>query len=79
MIEKKTIRDFLKTLTKKDLQIMDDDSLLTTKLLDSLSIAELVTFLESHYQINLDSNDLTPENLDSINAIVRFLERKGIV
>jgi acyl carrier protein len=79
MIEKQIIRDFLKMLTKKDLQILDDDSLLTTKLLDSLSIAELVTFLESHYQITLDSNDLTPDNLDSINAIVRFLERKGIV
>lgn len=77
MIDKQVIRDFLVKLAK-DSPIRDDDSLLTTKMLDSLSIAELVVFLENHYKVNFDSDDLTPENLDSINRIASFLERKGV-
>ena len=78
MIEKQVIRDFLTTLTKKDVQLGDDDSLLAAKILDSLMTAELIVFLENHYHVTFDNDDLTPDNLDSINAIVSFLERKGV-
>lgn len=78
MIEKQVIRDFLTPLAKKDFHIGDDDSLITTKLLDSLKVTELIIFLESNYKVSFESNELTPDNLDSINAIVSFLERKGI-
>ena len=78
MIEKQVIRDFLSTLANKEVQIGDDDSLITTKLLDSLKIAELIAFLEDHYHLNFDGDELTPENLDTINAIAGFLERKGV-
>lgn len=77
VIEKQAIRDFLITLASKNVQIGDDDSLLASKLLDSLKIAELIAFLEGHYQIVFDSDDLTPDNLDTINAIVRLLEKKS--
>jgi acyl carrier protein len=78
MIEKQAIRDFLSTLTNKDIPISDDDSLLTTRLLDSLSLMQLVSFLESHFHVTFDSDELLPSNLDTIDAIVGFLERKGI-
>jgi acyl carrier protein len=78
MIEKQVIRDFLTTLTNKDMPIGDDDSLLAAKLIDSLGVAQLVVFLEEHYQVTFDSDELTPDNLDSINAIIGFLDRNGI-
>jgi acyl carrier protein len=78
MIDKEIIRNFLMTLAKKENNIGDDDSLLVTKILDSLAIAELVVFLEARFKVTLESDDLIPENLDSINAIVRFLERKKV-
>ena len=77
-MDKQVIRDFLKTLTGKDTQIGDDDSLLSSKLIDSLGVAELIVFLESQYEVTFDDDDLTPDNLDSINAIASFLERKGV-
>ncbi len=77
MIGKQAIRDFLTELADKDIQIGDDDSLLATRLLDSLKVVELITFLESRYQVTLDGDELTPDNLDTINAIVSLLERKG--
>jgi acyl carrier protein len=78
MIERQKIREFLKTLVGKDIQFGDDDSLVTTQLIDSLKVAELIVFLESTYNLTIDNDDLTPQNLDSINAIAGFLERKGI-
>jgi len=77
MFDKQVIRDFLTTLANKDIRIGDDDSLLATRLLDSLKVVELVLFLESHYQMTFDSDELIPDNLDTINAIVSLLERKG--
>lgn len=78
MIEKQVIRDFLTTLANKDIHIGDDDSLLVTRLLDSLKVMELIVFLEDHYQITFDDDDLTPDNLDTINVMVNLLERKGV-
>ena len=77
MFDKQVICDFLTTLANKDIRIGDDDSLLATRLLDSLKVVELVLFLESHYQMTFDSDELIPDNLDTINAIVSLLERKG--
>jgi acyl carrier protein len=78
MIDKQVIRDFLTELADNDIRIGDDDSLLATRLLDSLKVIELIAFLESHYQVTFDSDELTPDNLDTINAIVHLLERKGV-
>ncbi|MCX6032770.1 MAG: acyl carrier protein [Chloroflexi bacterium] len=78
MTEKQGVRDFLTTLANKEVRIGDDDSLLATKLLDSLKVAELIVFLEDHYQVTFDSDELTPDNLDTINAIAGLLERKGV-
>jgi acyl carrier protein len=78
MIDKQVIRDFLSTLTNKAAHVGDDDSLLEAKILDSLMIAQLVVFLEDHYKVTFDSDDLSPDNLDTINAMAGFLERKGI-
>jgi acyl carrier protein len=78
MIEKQGIREFLKTLVGKEVQFVDDDSLLATQLIDSLKIAELIVFLETTFNLTLNNDELTPDNLDSVNAIADFLERKGV-
>jgi acyl carrier protein len=78
MIEKQPIREFLATLVGNGIQFGDDDSLLAAQLVDSLRVAELIVFLEDKYQVTFDNDDLTPENLDTVNAIAAFLERKGI-
>lgn len=78
MIEKQVIRDFLTTLANKEAQIGDDDSLLTTKMLDSLKVAELIAFIEDNYHVSFEADELIPDNLDTINAIASFLERKGV-
>jgi acyl carrier protein len=56
--------------------LTDDTSFLEEGIIDSTGVLELVTFLEETLSIKVDDEDLTPENLDSINNVVRFVQRK---
>lgn len=54
----------------------DNDSFLEKGILDSTSILELILFLEETYGIKVEDDELIPENLDSIDNIIKFLQRK---
>jgi acyl carrier protein len=54
----------------------NNDSLLELGLIDSTGALELVAFLEGKYGIAIDDNELDPTNLDSINKVVQFINRK---
>ena len=55
----------------------DDASFLEEGIIDSTGMLELVMFIESTYGIKIADNELVPENLDSLNNIAAFLERKN--
>jgi acyl carrier protein len=63
----------------RDNDLGDDDSLLDRGILDSTGVLELVAHLEKTYAIKIQNDELLPENLDSIDAIVKYLERKNPV
>jgi acyl carrier protein len=54
----------------------DDDSFLEQGIIDSTGVLELVAFLEEKYHVHVADDELLPENLDSIDNLVRFLQRK---
>jgi acyl carrier protein len=54
----------------------DDTSFLDEGIVDSTGVLELVTFIENEYSIQVEDEELIPENLDSIDNIVGYLERK---
>ncbi len=54
----------------------NNDSLLETGTIDSTGVLELVSFLESRYAISVEDDELIPENLDSVERLARFVERK---
>jgi acyl carrier protein len=51
-------------------------SLIETGIIDSTGVLELVGFLEETYDIQITHAELVPENLDSIDNIVRFVGAK---
>lgn len=53
-----------------------DASFLETGVIDSTGVIELVTFVEDEFSIDVLDDDLRPENLDSIERLVAFIERK---
>jgi len=54
----------------------DDASFMDAQLLDSTGFLELVHFLEDSYGIKVKDEEMMPENLDSLDAVARFVMRK---
>lgn len=52
------------------------DSFLGTGILDSTGVLELVTFVEGTFGVQVDDEELVPENFDSLAALGAFVERK---
>jgi acyl carrier protein len=62
-------------LARED-SLNSNDSFLEKGIFDSTGILELVSFVEHKYNIELEPDELVPENLDSIASLARFLQRK---
>jgi len=53
-----------------------DASLLERGILDSTGALELVNHLENAYAIKVETDEMIPENLDSVVALTAFVTRK---
>ena len=75
---KETIKTFIveNFLFGSEDGLKDETSFLEEGIIDSTGILELVTFLEEEFSIAIEDEELVPENLDSINNVTTFLERK---
>jgi acyl carrier protein len=56
--------------------LTDHSSLLDQGIIDSTGVLELIAHLEKNYRIRIENSEMIPENLDSIDAIAGFLEKK---
>ena len=56
--------------------LQDDKSFLETGIVDSTGMLELVTYLESAYGFRIEPEEMIPENLDSVNRVAAFIDRK---
>jgi acyl carrier protein len=61
---------------KEDAPLATSDSLLEQGIIDSTGVLELVSFLEQKYRITIQDEELVPENLDSLDRLIRFVSRK---
>lgn len=63
-------------LTREDASLGDADSLTARGILDSTGALELVMHLQERYGVEVLDEELHPDNLDSIDKITAFVERK---
>jgi acyl carrier protein len=56
----------------------DDDSFMGLGIIDSTGILEIISFLEEEFDLQVKDEEILPENLDSVNNIVTYMERKNI-
>ncbi len=56
--------------------LADDDSFLEKGFIDSTGILEVIYFIEDQFKFKVSDDEMVPENLDSINKIVAFVQRK---
>jgi acyl carrier protein len=56
--------------------LKQDTSFLESGIIDSTGILELIMFIESSCGVKVQPEEILPENLDSLNRIVEFVNRK---
>jgi acyl carrier protein len=73
------IHDFVLHEVLYDKQLPDglrpEDSLLQTKLLDSIDIVRIVAFCEDIFSINVPEEELLPDNFESVRLIAEMVTR----
>jgi len=79
MSNESKVRNFIleNYLFSEDQSELDsNDSFLNKGIIDSTGIMEVIFFLEDEFGVQVEDEDMVPENLDSINSIVRFIATK---
>jgi len=54
----------------------NDDSFLEKSIIDSTGMLELIAFIDDEFGITIEDEELTPDNLDSVNKVASFIQRK---
>ncbi len=57
-------------------ELKDSDSLLDKGIIDSTGVLELVGHIEENHKVQVEDEELVPENLDSVNNLIKYIERK---
>ncbi len=54
----------------------DSDSFMEKGIIDSTGILEVIEFIGEEFGVQVDDDELVPENLDSISNLTAFIQRK---
>jgi acyl carrier protein len=79
MDTKQIIREFIqKNFLKEGRHKNIDDaiSFIDSGIIDSVGVLELVAFLEATFRFRVEDEELVPENLDSIEKLVTYVDSK---
>ncbi|MCA9670757.1 MAG: acyl carrier protein [Myxococcales bacterium] len=74
-----TIKTYITTELAPDLdasKLANDQSLLTTGVLDSLRIVKLIAFLDDEFGVEVTDDEFDPDNFETIDAIAKLVEEK---
>ncbi len=58
-------------------QFSDDESLMENGVIDSLGVFRLVTFLEENFGVRVGDEEITADNLQSVDTIEQLVVRKS--
>jgi acyl carrier protein len=54
----------------------DDDSFMENGIIDSTGVLELLEFIEEQFDIEVEDEEIIPDNLDSIGKLTTFIQKK---
>ena len=80
MDTKKSIREYILSNFLKGSELttlVDDASFLEEGIIDSVGVLELVAFLETTFDFRVEDEEIVPDNLDSVEKLVVFVQLKS--
>ena len=54
----------------------DDTSMLDEGIVDSTGVLELVLYVEEEFGFEVDDEDITPDNFDTLNCLAAYIQGK---
>lgn len=57
-------------------ELDNDASLLELGIVDSVGVMELVLFVEETFELDIEDNEILPENFDSISQLSSYIQSK---
>jgi acyl carrier protein len=79
MNESQQIRQFILKnflFTDDDSSLSDSSSLIASGTIDSTGVLELIMFVEEAFKIAVAEEEMVPDNLESVDKIVRYVRSK---
>ena len=74
---KTSLRDyFINECGLESSELKDNSSIFIGGLLDSMDVMQLIAHLENDYQLSINPLEVSLEQLDSINSISDFIQKK---
>ena len=74
---KEEIKKYIVEASLSDAKDIKNETLIfEAGLLDSMGLLFLIEFLKEEYDVEVNDEELNPENFESINSIVSFVEGK---
>jgi acyl carrier protein len=77
MDQQNRIVDIVRRVAGKPVQFAPDESLFESGLLDSFTLPDLVTALESEFSVRIPDSDLNPRKFDSVERIQAYLASRS--
>ena len=66
----------LEKILGEEIDLDNDSSLFEEGIIDSLGQVKLISFLEKKFNISIDPGEITTDNFDTIDQIMRLVEKK---
>lgn len=63
----------IELLNNESLDLTAEEDILTTGLIDSLSIMKLISWLEEHFSVTIPAEDMTIEYFMTVNDIADYI------
>jgi acyl carrier protein len=70
------IIDFIKTTFRVNEEIQPELSLVGTGIVSSISMIELVCWIEQNFELQIPPEDFLPENFDAVKNICNYISNK---
>ncbi len=76
---KQRIRNFIMEnflFTDDESVLYDGTSFIAQGIIDSIGVMEIVEFVEGNFGIKVNADEILPDNFDSVDNLVAFVEHK---
>ena len=77
MDRKTALLEYIKDeiMRNRNARLSEDEDLLSSGILDSLGILQIVAFIEKTFGIRIPDEDVVFDNFQSVNAMAAYLQR----